>query len=126
MGSHFRAFTCSIDLSGYQALEMGRSFDFERVWTILMWFVVAVLILLVTLFIFFVVKNCLKEKRKPQSKPDHIDLVSVVSVTSDITSANEPKEEEEEEQSIDMGKQGNEDGSEGDPVLAADVHTPDV
>ena len=88
-----------------------------------MWFVVVVLILLATLFIFFVIKNYLR-RRKSQSKPDHVDLVRVLSVTT-VTSENGPEEEEEE--SIDLTEQGNGEGSEVDPdavVVAADEHTP--
>ena len=98
------------------------TFEFESVWTVLMWFVAVVLILLATLFIFFLTRNfIIRRRRKSESKPDHVDLVSVLSVTT-VTSENGPKEEEEA--SIDNGE-----WNEADPdavVVAPDEQTPDV
>ena len=102
------------------------TFEFESVWTFLnqnlIWFVVVVLILLATLFVFFLTKNyIIRRRRKSQSKPDHVDLVSVLSVTT-VTSENGPEEE-----SIDLTEQNNGEGSEADPdtaVVIPDVHIP--
>ena len=75
-----------------------------------MWFVAVVLILLAILFVFFLTRNfVIRRRRKSESKPDHVDLVSVLSVTSE----NGPKEEEEA--SIDLTEQANGEGSEADP-----------
>ena len=104
------------------------TFEFESVWTFLnqnlIWFVVVVLILLATLFVFFLTKNyIIRRRRKSQSKPDHVDLVSVLSVTT-VTSENGPEEE-----SIDLTEQGNGEGSEAGPdaaVVIPDVQLPHV
>merc|ERR1711971_954958 len=144
MGSSFKTVLCSGEpLADIKSLtsdhlllqlllisqEMG-TFEFESVWTFvnqnLIWFVVVVLILLATLFVFFLTKNyIIRRRRKSQSKPDHVDLVSVLSVTT-VTSENGHKEEVEE--SIDLTEQNNGEGSEADPdtaVVIPDVHIPD-
>ena len=105
------------------------TFEFEIVWAVLICFVAVVLILLDALFIFFLIRNyIIRRRRKSQSKPDHVDLVSVLSVTT-VTSENGPEEE-----SIDLTEQGNGEESEAGPDAAvvipdkqtADVHIPDV
>ena len=105
------------------------TFESEIVWTVLICFVAVVLILLDALFVFFLIKNyIIRRRRKSQSKPDHVDLVSVLSVTT-VTSENGPeKEEEDQEESIDLTEQGNGEGSEADPdaaVVIPDDHIPD-
>ena len=105
------------------------TFESEIVWTVLICFVAVALILLDALFVFFLIRNYLIiRRRKSQSKPDHVDLVSVLSVTT-VTSENGPeKEEEDQEESIDLTEQGNGEGSEADPdaaVVIPDVHIPD-
>ena len=100
------------------------TFKSEIVWTLLICFVAVVLILLDALFIFFLIRNYLIiRRRKSQSKPDHVDLVSVLSVTT-VTSENGPEEE-----SIDLTEQGNGEGSKANPDAAVDipdVHLPNV
>ena len=106
------------------------TFKFESVWTVLMWFVAVVLILLAALFIFFVIKNYLLRRGRAQEiQPDHlvVDFITLLSVST-VASENGSEEEEDEETVVELIEEGNMEASDGDPdaiVVAADVHIPD-